>query len=148
MADTASPEIDLNKLVALYVRMRDKKKEMDDGHKSTVQPIVDAMEKIEGILHAKLVASNAESMNTESGTFFKKKKVSITIANGETFIPFIKENNLWDLADIRAAKVNIEKYMEELDPSGELDADGKPKKRGVPPGLNYRAEIEIQVRRS
>ncbi len=149
MADEAKPEVDLNKLVDLYVKLRDKKKEMEDGHKAQLLPIVQGIERLEAFFHNKLNELKVESMNTVAGTFFKKKTVSITVANRETFLPFIKENDLWDLADVRAAKKNIEEYMDKPDPSGEIDpTTEKPKTLGLPPGLNYRAEIEVQVRRS
>jgi len=148
MADETKPTIDLNKMVALYVKFRDAKKATEERHKSELLPFVQGMEKIEAYLLAHLHDTKAESSRTEAGTFFKKENVSITVANRETYLTFIKENDLWDLADVRVAKTNVQKYMETPDPSGELGADGKPKQLGLPPGLNYRAEVEVQVRRS
>ena len=106
---------------------------MEKRHKSELLPYVQALETLQSFLHKKLNDVNADSMKTKAGTFFLKKKESVTVASRETFFQWMRDNNQWDLADIRAGKTNILAYMEQT--------------KQLPPGLDYSAFIEVQVRK-
>jgi hypothetical protein len=137
----ATGPVDLDKIVAKFVEIRDAKDELEKRHKSELLPYVQAMEQIEAFLRRKLDEQGSESVRTSSGTFFKVLKESVTVANREALYQWAKDNDQIDLLDIRAAKKNILAYKKsrvtEDNPYGEL-----------PPGVDYRAEIEVQVRRA
>jgi hypothetical protein len=137
----ATGPVDLDKVVAKYVELRDAKKEVEDRHKSELLPYVQAMEQIETFLRRKLDEQGVESSRTNSGTFFKKLNESVTVANRDALYEWAKTHDQLDLLDIRAAKKNILAYKA-------ATVTEENKQGLLPPGVDYRAEIEVQVRRA
>lgn len=126
--------VDLERIVAWYVAQRAAKKAMEERHKLELAPLVAAMEKAELFFLTKLNQDGTESVKTKAGTFFKTTKTSATVASRETFLSWVRSNDQWDLADIRAAKVNIAKYKEEH--------------KDIPPGINWHEEITVNIRKA
>lgn len=124
----------LEELVGKYVELRDKKKAIDDEAKSKTERITAVMDKIESILLLSFQTSGTESVRTAAGTAYKQTRTSAGVADWPAVLEFIKENQLWDMLERRVAKAVVEQYKEE---HGEL-----------PPGVNYRSEVVVNVRRS
>ncbi|TDN70482.1 hypothetical protein [Paraburkholderia sp. BL10I2N1] len=125
----------LNEVVSTYIALRDKIAARKKAHKEELEPIEQAMEQIEAVLLRTFDATGLESAKTEKGTAYVSTRTSATVADREVFLDFIKAKEEWPLADIRAAKTAIEVFKDSN--GGEL-----------PPGINWREERTINVRRS
>lgn len=125
----------LNEVVEKYIALRDQKAQMRKDFDGRVAPIDSALEQIEVALLKTFDAAGLDSAKTPVGTAYVSTRTSATVADKESFGAFVKaSDDNWALADVRAAKANIESYLEE---HGEL-----------PPGINWRAERVVNVRRS
>lgn len=126
--------MNLDQVVDRYVKLRDKKKEMEEAHKASLRPINEAMERLEVALLTHLEQNGTEAVRTKAGTAYKKTETSITIADKEVFKNHLFETGRWDLADIRASKTGIEAYREEND--------------DLPPGVNWRQSLSVGIQRA
>ena len=123
-----------SQLVDLYIKFRDIRAqrkaafEIEDDIDKTKQL------KIESILLARFAVNGLESIKTEAGTAYQKNTVYTSVADWGVFFEFMKENDLWDLMTHSASKAAIQEYRKEKD--------------DLPPGINWREELTIGVRRS
>lgn len=124
----------LDEVIQKYIALRDQKTDIEREMKEKVAEIKAKMDKIEVKLLEKFQALGTDSMKTKSGTAFTSRKTSATIADAEAFFQYVKENEEWGLADIRANKTAVAQYKEE---HGD-----------IPVGVNWREEITVSIRRS
>lgn len=126
--------MNLDKIVERYVKLRDRKTQMDAAHKAAVAEIANAMERLENAFKTTLDKMGVEAVRTEHGTVFKSISTSVTVADKVAFKEYLQETGNWELADIRAGKAAIEHFRQEND--------------DLPPGINWRQAITIGVRRA
>lgn len=124
--------IDVSKLIADYVMIRDKKAELVSEHKTQLERFDRALKKIEGLLGDAL--GSAESIKTPSGTAYRSIRTSATVKDRDALIDYIKLNDAWGLIPSR---VNETAVAELLEVTGEL-----------PPGVTVARRATINVRRS
>lgn len=122
------------KLVETYVKVRDKKAELKAKFDAELRPYNEALEKIEQKLLAAFSESGMESVRTSAGTAYRAMKTSVSVADRDLFIDYVKENDAWELIETRAAKRAVEEFKAAND--------------DLPPGLNWNAVYEVNVRRS
>jgi hypothetical protein len=125
---------DAELLVDRYVKIRDKIKEINKQHADELQPYEEALEKIEATFMSRFNDLGVSSMKTNAGTAFKSNKRSVTIADWDSYLGYIREHNLWDLLGHHADKKAVETFREEKD--------------DLPPGINWVEVATINVRRS
>jgi hypothetical protein len=125
---------DLEKRTAQYIALRDKIKELEDQHAIILKPYKLAKEKLEGIFLQALDGSNADSIKTSAGTFYKAVHGSATIADAAEFQRYVIGSQAWELLDWRANKTAV---------AALVDSSG-----AAPPGVNYSTHIKVNVRRS
>jgi hypothetical protein len=123
-------ELATDELVKFYVQLRDRratrKKENEEDKKK--------QESIEGILLARYAAAGIESARTQYGTAYKQKVSFVSIADWDSFKGYVEENKAWELLIHGANKTAVQQH---------IDANGE-----LPPGLNWREEIHINVQKS
>ncbi len=124
----------VNDVLAAYINVRDKISTMEAAHKKELAPFKSALEKAEVWLLSKLQADNVESIKGTAGTAYKTKTTSVTLADRETFYSFAVENNQLELLDIRASKSAVVAYKEA--------------NKDIPPGVTWREELGVNVRRT
>ena len=124
----------LSDLVAKYIEMRDKKYELKHQYEFKAAQLDEILGKIESKLLQVFDSAGMDSVKTEFGTAYASTRSMASVADKETFMNFIKENEEWSLMEVRAAKLAIEQYK---------DANGD-----LPPGVNYREERVVNIRRS
>lgn len=125
--------MDIERLVGGYVRLRDKKAELEARHKEELAPIRKMMEDIEVRMLQAMQESNTTSLKTGAGTAYKTVRTSATVADRSTFKGWIVSEDAWEFADLRVNKTAVAAYREE---TGEL-----------PPGVNWREELGVNFRR-
>lgn len=124
----------LNELVAKYIELRDKKYELKHQYDFKAAQLDEVLGKIENKLLQVFEQTGMDSCKTEFGTAYSSTRSTASVADKETFMNFIKENEEWSLMEVRAAKLAIEQYK---------DANGD-----LPPGINYRQERVVNIKRS
>lgn len=124
----------LSELVAKYIELRDKKYELKHQYDFKAAQLDEVLSKIESKLLQVFDTAGMDSVKTEFGTAYASTRSTASVADKETFMNFIKENEEWSLMEVRAAKLAIEQYK---------TANGD-----LPPGINFREERVVNIRRS
>jgi hypothetical protein len=127
-------ELNMDVLIDKYIQLRDKKAQIKAEYEANAKKIDLALDKVENVILAKLNEAGADSIGTEAGIAFKQTTTSATVADRDAFRAFIEENDAWHLADIRAAKTAVAEYRAAND--------------DLPPGINWREETVVRVRRA
>lgn len=147
---------DIATLTALYLKLRNSKKDLDEQAKKKTGPIVAGMDLIENHFLAKMLEMKVDSLKNDAGTPYRSEKVSITVADNSAFVDYVLDRALQALPvtpeardaikaamidsgqlaliEARASKSAIEALMEET--------------KELPPGLNHRVEATVNVRAS
>lgn len=120
--------MDANKLIETYVRLRDKKREVQERHKAELEPFDEGLMKIEAKLLDVMNSSKVEKLGGAAGTAFTKINTSVTVADWEQVVDYVRKNEAYDLLEKRVAK------------SAALE-------RGDVPGLAVNQVKVVQVRR-
>lgn len=123
-------------VIAKYVELRDKKKVADETFSAWLTANYTApMQYLERWLLERLDELGVDSISGPegTGTAYKKRSVSVTIADKREFQRHVIGSEEWELADWRANKTAIEGLVE--------------KGEGLPPGVNYTSFMSIGIRR-
>lgn len=123
----------INEIVEKYIDLRDRKAGIKKEYDEKVAKIDQVMEKMEAVILKHLEESGAESLRTESGTAYKSNRTSATVADWDAFLAHVQRNEAWELLEHRAAKKAVEEYKAAND--------------DVPPGVNWRSEVVVNIRR-
>lgn len=124
----------IDDIIEKYIKLRDKKKELQDKHKAELSKYDDAMERIEAHLLKQMQEQGLDSMPTAAGTAYRQVRTSATLGDREMFRKWCEANDAWGLADIRAAPVAIREYKEAND--------------DLPPGVSFSQHVVVNIRRS
>lgn len=122
-------------LVDRYVKLRDAKTKIANQAKEKTQLIDEAMNAIEAVLLVQFNSEGVESVRTAAGTAYKDTKTFATVGDWEAFLGFVRDQQAWPLLKHDVVKKAVEEYKEAND-----DA--------LPPGVDWREEIIIKVRRA
>lgn len=124
----------LSELIDKYIEIRDKKAQLKAEYDAKKGKMDEALGKIEAVILKTFETSGMESAKTEKGTAYTSKLVTATVADPDVFMRHVIENQAWHMIEKRCSKVGVEQYRAEHD---------KP-----PPGINWREERVVNVRRS
>lgn len=131
----------MDEIVEKYIALRDAKSKLKERYTAKVAKLDNIMARFEGVLLQQFDAQGIQSVKTASGTAYKQKQTGATVADWVTLRDFILENGLLEMFERRVSKLAVEEYksstVSEDAPNGLL-----------PPGINYREEYVINVRRS
>lgn len=124
----------MSDLVAKYIELRDKKAEYKAEYDVKVGRIEEALDKIEAKLLEVFDTAGMDSVKTESGTAYVSTRTAASVADRDSFMEFVRSNDEWPLLEIRASKAAVEEYRAQHD--------------DLPPGINWREERVVNIRRS
>lgn len=124
----------ISELVQKYVEVRDKKAQMEAEHKAKIAKVEEVLDKIEAALLKTFETTGMDSVRTEFGTAYTSSRSTASIADPDAFMSFCKENNAWHMLQKRVAQSAVEQYKDEHEV--------------LPPGIDWRVERTINVRRS
>lgn len=91
-------------------------------------------EKIEGVFLQRFQAAGIESMRTKYGTAYKTLVGYASVGDKDAFLTHVRENDAFELIEARASKEGVAQY--------------KAEHQDLPPGVNWREEVHINIRRS
>jgi hypothetical protein len=115
------------KLVKVYVKIRDKRKELKAKYEEEDKALEDQIDAINSELLELLKSMGAESMRTEFGTITKRVYKRYYTNDWYSFHTFIKEHDALDLLEKRVSQGNMASFLEEhpdLHPPG-LNVDSR-----------------------
>ena len=127
-------ELKNDELVTLYIQLRDRRAQRKAAYDNDDVSDKQKQEKIENLLLARFQDQGVESVRTAAGTAYKYVRESCTTADADLFWQYVLDRNAFELVEKRPNKTAIKQYKEEH--------------QDIPPGLNWREEITIGVRRS
>lgn len=122
----------LDELVERYLRTKELRATMKKVYTEKVAPLDQAMADIEAQILQHFNETGQTSAKTAHGTPYISLRESFPVADRDTYLDFVRENEAWDMLESRANKTAVQAWKEE---HGEL-----------PPGLNYRAERTVNIR--
>jgi hypothetical protein len=128
---TVSTEID--KVIGTYVKLRDHRDQLREEAKAKEKPVTQKMEKLEAWLMKKANELGVESFKTDLGTAYLTSKVTVSVADKESFVNFIKEEDMFELLTISANKTAVNEYLDENEE--------------LPPGINRSVIRTVNVNR-
>lgn len=120
-------------IIEKYIQLRDKKAALKAEFDGKVAPVDEAMARIEAYMMKVLTDLGSDRIGGATGVAFKSTVNSATVADKELFREFVRANDAWELADIRAQKTAIKDYIEQHD--------------DLPPGINWRTETVVRINR-
>ena len=124
----------LSELVSKYIELRDKKSQFKAEYDAKVVKIEEALDKIEAILLETFDKTGLDSAKTEFGTAYTTTRTTASVADKDAFMEHVKAKEDWQLLEVRVSKTGVEQYKE-------VNED-------LPPGVNWRAERVVNVRRT
>lgn len=124
----------LNDLVEQYIKLRDKKAALKAEYDTKVAGVEALLDKIEAVLLKTFNETGMESVRTAMGTAYKSLRTSASIADWDAFYAYVKANEAHELVERRCNKTAVEQHKSA---TGDL-----------PPGVNWREEQVVNVRRS
>lgn len=120
----------MSEVVERYIALRDEKA----AKKQEMNEIQAKMDTIEAKLLEAFHKVGVDSVKTSAGTAYTTTRTASSVADKETFMQFVKDNEEWSLLEVRAAKLSVEQYKEVH--GGVL-----------PPGLNWSETVVVNVRK-
>lgn len=126
--------MDAEKLVKVYVRIRDAKEQLVREHEEKLAKLQSDLDAIEQELLELCKTTGQDGGKTQFGTFTRSVKSRYWTNNWPRMYDFIRENNALDLLEQRIHQGNLKTFLAE-----------NPDK--LPEGLNVDSKYSITVRR-
>lgn len=124
---------DVRKMIGQYVKLRDRKRALEQQHADQLKPFNEVMETLEGKLLNYMQQIGSNSISTDDGTAYTSIKQSATIKDGQAFREWVIANGRFDLIDWRANANHVFDYLAEH--------------KVQPPGLNLSTFMKVGFRR-
>lgn len=121
-------------MIEKYIQLRDTKAAMKAAYTLATEGIDKDLDTLEAQLLAKLNSLGMDSAKCASGTVFKSHRTSAQVADWDFVLKFVQDNGLWNMLEKRVSKAAVEQYKDE---HGD-----------IPPGISWRDEITVNIRRS
>ena len=125
----------IEEIVEKYIALRDKKAIYEAEYDVKVAEIEAALTRIENYLQTKMQEQGLKSMPTAAGTPYLSSRVSVTIADWDSYKSFLAEQeDPYLFIEHRPNKTAVEEFKAAND--------------DLPPGLNWRESVVVNVKRS
>lgn len=124
-----------SELVGAYIKLRNRKAALKADYDKQVAQVDGALGRIEAVLMAAFQKAGLDSISTADGTAYVSTRTSATVADRDAFLhSFVIPNEAWEFLENRVSKGAVDAFVAE---HGDL-----------PPGINYRRDRVINVRKS
>lgn len=120
-------------LVEKYIALRDKRDGIKAEAAKQVAEIDALLDKVEARILEHLSAMGVESIRTKAGTAFKATRNSATVADWDSLLSFVLQTENFQFLEHRVSKKAVEEF--------------KAANEDLPPGVNWREEVTVQIRR-
>lgn len=127
--------IDADKLVAVYIKMRDERDRLTREHETALEDLKTQMEVIEQSLLDLCKTNGQDGGKTRHGTFTRTVRTRYWTSNWDAMRQFIRDHDALDLMELRLHQTNMKQFL----------ADNP---TTFPEGLNVESRYAITVRRA
>jgi hypothetical protein len=131
----SSEVIPLDKLVKIYVKMRDKLSEEKKAFEAIEKDLKEQMAQVATELKARAIQQGVEGFKTDFGTVYLSESMKVSCADWAVFGEFLKTHDPLEFMEKRISSTAVKEYMKHT--NGQL-----------PPGVSIFKEIEARVRRA
>lgn len=128
-------EISADKLVAVYIKMRDKRAALLREYEEQDEAVKSQMEIVEGKLFDLCKTVGADSLKTQHGTVIRSVKTRYWTSDWNSMHKFIMENNMPELLEKRISQTTLKQLLDENPDM-------------MPPGVNIDSRYAVTIRRS
>lgn len=135
MESTDASQVTLDRLAKVYIKIRDKRAELNRAFEAEDQRMKAAQAEIANEMKDRLQALGVKSAKTEHGTVSLSTKTRYYAQDWEAFGRFVVEHDAPFLYEKRVAQGAMAEFLE--------NNPGV-----VPPGLNTMSEVDVSVRKS
>jgi hypothetical protein len=125
--------VNVDDVVAAYVKLRDKKDSMEAAVKEQTKGLKEKMAQLEAWLKERADADGVTSFKTKHGTAFLTTTDYANVADWDAVLNFIRDNEAFDMLEKRVSKIAVRGYIES--------------NKAVPAGVNYGTKLEINIRK-
>ena len=126
----------LDELVANYIKLRDKKSLLKKQYDEKIAKVDAVMDRMEAIILKTFQDSGIDSARTDAGTAYISTRTSATVGSREEFLSWVlqdpDERSIF--LENRVSKAAVEQFKAAND--------------DLPPGINFRSEVTVGVRRA
>lgn len=133
--EVTSPSLPLDKLAAIYLKIRDAKDKLTADYKEQYANLEAQMAVLEAEMLGVCKHMNADSIRTKAGTIVRSIKSRYWTNDWDSMYRFIKENDAYGLLEKRLHQTHMKEFLSE---NPDL----------LPMGLNVESEYTVVVRRS
>lgn len=119
--------------IAVYVKLRGKKSEIEAENKARVGEINNNLLKIETWLKRKAEEQGVSSFRSPHGTAFLSTTDFAGVEDWNALVEYVKANDAYDMLPKNVNKLAVRAYLDET--------------KELPPGVKYGTKVEIQVRK-
>ena len=127
--------MDHKRLVKAYINIRDKRSELKKEFEAQDADLKAKMTLLENTMLQHLQATNADSVRTELGTFYRQEEITPSGSDWAAFYDWVKQNDAFDALERRIKKTFVSDYMEANDGA-------------IPPGVSVYRQYVCRVRRN
>ncbi len=128
-------DISADKLVAVYMKMREKRASLLREYEEQDEAIKSQMEVVEGKLLDLCKAIGADSLKTQHGTIIRSVKTRYWTSDWNSMHKFIMEHNMPELLEKRVSQTTMKQLLDE---NPDL----------MPPGMNVDSRYAVTIRRN
>jgi hypothetical protein len=133
--EVTSPSLPLDKLAAIYIKIRDAKDKLTADYKEQYADLEAQMAVLEAEMLGVCKHMNADSIRTKAGTIVRSIKSRYWTNDWDSMYRFIKEHDAYGLLEKRLHQTHMKEFLSE---NPDL----------LPMGLNVESEYTVVVRRS
>jgi hypothetical protein len=128
--------ITIDQVVGKYVETRAEIKRLETELEETLKPLKILQEKRESWLLQQLGELGLKNAKTEYGTVYKARKESVTMAEWDAFVDWVKVNDKFEFLNKAVNKTAV------------LEMMGEERDQPIPPGVNYVSIQTVNIRKS
>jgi hypothetical protein len=128
-------DISVDKLVTVYIKMRDKRSTLLREYEEQDGAIKEQMEVLEGKLLDLCKSIGADSLKTQHGTVIRTVKTRYWTSDWNSMHKFIMQHNMPDLLEKRISQTAMKQLIEENPDM-------------LPPNMNVDSRYAVTIRRS
>jgi len=126
--------ISVDKLVRVYIKMREKREELTRTYDTEYESISEKMRLVKNALLDQMKSANVESIRTTEGLVYRTMSKKYWTSDWDNFYNFIMEHNIPQVLEKRVHQTNLKEFLES---NPDL----------LPPGLNVDSEYSVTVQR-
>ena len=127
-------DVDINRLVKIFVKMRDRKSALAAEFKAEDDRVQSQMDAVKHALLEYCKSAGVESQRTEAGMFYRTVRSKYWTSDWAEMGAFVLEHKCTDLFEKRLHQGNMQSFLQE-----------NPTLR--PPGLNISSEYTITIKK-